>query len=944
MIAVLPTTWIDRGLTAAVVIAAMLVAWSALAQSPGNFSTLSTTGTATLNGDTLMCSGRPWIDVRCPNMAGGAIGDDSHDDTSAVQTTINTAIANNWSVHVPAGTYRITSLITADYASQAGKGFRLISEGAILDGRTIASGPVLQILCSGGSVASPAGCFYLKIEGRLEILANSAQQNLATLTAGYGTGATVLGVSTTTPFTVGGTVLVALHGGGTFAAPVDAINPGVSITLHTGLPSSADNNANLSRSSYPFMLGTYNFADAHNSAKIDHLLVNNASTAPGAGGCQFNYVLDSDLYAVCDSAGGAAGLALEQTQFSRLSGAGTAAATGGTSLALENGYNFSNTFLALDLEVSPICLSITSNHDGQNTFLSPYFDCVTAVSSTASTRNVLINPNFGGAVVNRGPQSTGIQIIGTGSRVPWQFPAAATYTASGIDDKTSLSSYNAPGAALSVTLPSPAGLETGWSMGFTTDNGKGLILFTSGGAHILAGGKSFSSLALAAGDYEFVQLQFDGNNFRAIGMTRNSQMANGVAISRDFPGNWLFPTTSGYQVTLADNGNVVSSFNTSAGLTVTLPLTATLSSGWSMGFATDSNKPLTINTTGSGGGGHILWPGSGASATTLSLANTSQGAYEFLVLQYDGAGNFRVVDATPATAQAIGIIGSAGISHWSFPAVSAYTATAADNGNVVSSFNSPLSSMAVTLPSTTSIGMGWTIAIASDGGKAQAVQVNGSSGGHILFPGSGATTNSASLAPGSYEYLALSFDGANFRVTAATPATAAAMGMTGAAFAVNRWNFPSAGTYAAGPSDSGNALSSYNTSAGLTVTLPSTTAIQAGWIMGFASDNAQPLSVQVNATSGGHILEPARGGTSVTSIALASGQNYEFLALQFDGSNFRVLSLTPQSLNSLGGLITQGTPASSSTACLTGALQFDSNYLYACTATNTWKRSAWSSF
>ena len=31
----------------------------ALAQSPGNFSTLSTTGTATLNGDVLMCSGHP---------------------------------------------------------------------------------------------------------------------------------------------------------------------------------------------------------------------------------------------------------------------------------------------------------------------------------------------------------------------------------------------------------------------------------------------------------------------------------------------------------------------------------------------------------------------------------------------------------------------------------------------------------------------------------------------------------------------------------------------------------------------------------------------------------------------------------------------------------------------------------------------------------------------
>src|SRR5204863_1611123 len=100
-----------------------------LAQSPGNFSSLSATGTTTLNGDVLMCSGRPWIDVRCNGAAGGG----SHDDTSAVQTTINSAIANNWPVHIPPGTYKITSLITADYASQAANGFRLISECATLE-------------------------------------------------------------------------------------------------------------------------------------------------------------------------------------------------------------------------------------------------------------------------------------------------------------------------------------------------------------------------------------------------------------------------------------------------------------------------------------------------------------------------------------------------------------------------------------------------------------------------------------------------------------------------------------------------------------------------------------------------------------------------------------------------------------------------------------------
>src|SRR6202034_3826426 len=104
------------------------------AQSPGNFSTLTTTGTATFGGAALACSGQPWIDVRC----NGATGDDSHDDTSAIQTTITAAIANNWPMHIPAGTYKVTSGLTIDYAGQAGNGFRLISEGATLDGTTIA--------------------------------------------------------------------------------------------------------------------------------------------------------------------------------------------------------------------------------------------------------------------------------------------------------------------------------------------------------------------------------------------------------------------------------------------------------------------------------------------------------------------------------------------------------------------------------------------------------------------------------------------------------------------------------------------------------------------------------------------------------------------------------------------------------------------------------------
>src|SRR5215468_8493625 len=80
------------------------------------------------------------------------------------------------------------------------------------------------------------------------------------------------------------------------------------------------------------------------------------------------------------------------------------------------------------------------------------------------------------------------------------------------------------------------------------------------------------------------------------------------------------------------------------------------------------------------------------------------------------------------------------------------------------------------------------------------------------------------------------------------------------------------------------------------------TAIGAGWTMGFATDNGKVMSVQVNSVSPGRILYPAGAtGTADTAITLAS-INYEYLALQFDGSNFRITSITPRSAAALGML------------------------------------------
>ena len=67
-----------------------------------------------------------------------------------------------------------------------------------------------------------------------------------------------------------------------------------------------------------------------------------------------------------------------------------------------------------------------------------------------------------------------------------------------------------------MTLPSTAGLPSGWSIGFTTDNGKGLTVTVNGsnGGQIFiseeARRPAVTSVSLAGNQFEFVMLQYDG--------------------------------------------------------------------------------------------------------------------------------------------------------------------------------------------------------------------------------------------------------------------------------------------------------------------------------------------------------------------------------------------------------------------------------------------------
>lgn len=126
------------------------------------------------------------------------------------------------------------------------------------------------------------------------------------------------------------------------------------------------------------------------------------------------------------------------------------------------------------------------------------------------------------------------------------------------------------------------------------------------------------------------------------------------------------------------------------------------------------------------------------------------------------------------------------------------------------------------------------------------------------------------------------------------------------------WLYPSAGTYAAGPADNGRGLSAYNTSAGLTITLPpNTTTLFPAWHICAVNDNGKTITINTNVTSGGSILIPKpTGAASVSTISTAAG-NFEMVCLIYDsGGNFRIIWATPATESSLGMV-----PPASVTSC-----------------------------
>jgi hypothetical protein len=281
----------------------------------------------TAGGIILLLSAAPSSSAGCGADAGVV---DASCYSGNLPAALADALGSDRPLLLPSGTYTLNQTLVIDYATRADSGFRIISQGARIDGTAVHNGPVLAIICSGGTTAKPRSCFYFHEEGSLFVNADTAD--------------------------------------------------------------------------YAVRFGLDDFSDAHNAAKIDHLIVNNRSQTPTASGLRLNYVLNSEIFAIADAGGGGAGLDLEQVQFSKISGA--ASATTGTAMLIRGGYTLANTIQAMDLEVARVCLVIASPSANHNTFISPYFACPAALVASNGASNLLLNPLYAGTP----PARPGLQI------------------------------------------------------------------------------------------------------------------------------------------------------------------------------------------------------------------------------------------------------------------------------------------------------------------------------------------------------------------------------------------------------------------------------------------------------------------------------------------------------------------------------------------------------
>ena len=406
----------------------------------------------------------------------GAVGDGVADDTAALNTAFTYATTNAVPFVLGKGTFKVTSKLTWDFTPVFENGLTIISDNAVIDGTAIGgSGNVMQWLCSGGTTPSPQSCYRTRLQGGLRV-----------------TGST------------------------------------------TG---------------YVVDIGKTDFSDALNVFNINQLSVQNFNTGAG-GGIRLNYILGTEMHLVSSCAGNGAALAFQQVAFSYIyTNATCDGTTGGRSILIENGITKANMFASTDMEISAVLLEITSSGAIDNTFISPNFSGNSSgvgvipnvgVKATAGSNNVLINPNYNGypgTLSYTDGNTVGIRVLGgSGTKATYVAPAVTTYTVTGLDDGTIMSSGNA-GATLAITLPATV-LQPGWTMTFVSEGGNAITLTPAGGKFILFDGQTLASVTVPGGSGAAeVRLVSRGDQWQL------DYASPAVSIARSFAGASTFTDT-----------------------------------------------------------------------------------------------------------------------------------------------------------------------------------------------------------------------------------------------------------------------------------------------------------------------------------------------------------------------------------------------------------------
>jgi hypothetical protein len=111
----------------------------------------------------------PWVDPECF----GAKGDGTADDLAAFQSMIGAVLAygsgRSGPIHLPNRVYKLSGDLVIDLGSVSTPyqqdGMQIASDGSILDGASVTTSPVLELLCSGVS----GGCLNFSLAGRLTV-------------------------------------------------------------------------------------------------------------------------------------------------------------------------------------------------------------------------------------------------------------------------------------------------------------------------------------------------------------------------------------------------------------------------------------------------------------------------------------------------------------------------------------------------------------------------------------------------------------------------------------------------------------------------------------------------------------------------------------------------------------------------------------------------------